>query len=78
MIALADQVRDTPALLPTCISHYLQVMKEFSEIAQPGAYLVDFLPIRMFPSGVSSSFESDGRSQIPSGLVPGYRLQANR
>ena len=51
-------------------------MKEFSEIAQPGAYLVDFLPIRRFIfSSWSPTVSDDVRSQVPSGLVPGYRLQ---
>ncbi|KAI4525480.1 cytochrome P450 [Schizophyllum commune Loenen D] len=40
-----NQVRGAPALLSTCTLPRSQVMKEFSEIAQPGAYLVDFLPI---------------------------------
>ena len=51
-------------------------MKEFSEIAQPGAYLVDFLPIRRFIfSSWSPTVSYDVRSQVPSGLVPGRWLQ---
>ena len=51
-----------------------KAMEDFASVVTPGAWIVNFVPIRETPEDIHINHADKVRSEIPSGLVPRYKL----